>query len=200
MAAGTRPVAVLHVTRADAFAAMGAGDQRVTVAAATCVNQRQGSGLAVGKPAVTELHQGDEARIEIDPHLGEAILLALRGAGRDLTEDCELRQLLQAIRERSPRDAERRTERFERLRPEKRFADDQERPCVGNDVERARNRTVPFASRNARPAPDRSRNRSGGGLYSLNLGSWRASRWISLRGPQVAGRFERCARLTQHHG
>ena len=113
-AAGTRPVAVRHVTRADAFAAMGAGDQGVTVVAASlCAPASSGVGLPAGKPAVTELHQGDEARIEIDPHLGEAILLALRGAGCDLTEDCKLRQLLQAIRERSPRYAKRRTEGFE---------------------------------------------------------------------------------------
>ena len=184
MAAGTRPVAVRHVTRADAFAAMGAGDQRVTVVAATCVHQRQGSGLTSGKPAVTELHQGDEARIEIEPHFGEAILLALRGAGCDLTEDCKLRQLLQAIRERSPRYAKRRTKGFEGLCSKKRFADDQKRPCIGNDVERARNRAVPFMSRNARPTPNRSSEPIWRGVLLSEPWHWRASRWISLRGPK----------------
>src|SRR6476620_571001 len=46
MAAGAWSVPVLHVPRSDAFAAMGARDQRVAVAAATHVNQRTGSGLA----------------------------------------------------------------------------------------------------------------------------------------------------------
>ena len=142
----------------------------MTVAAATHVNQRQGSRLAVGKPAVAELHQGDEARIEIEPHLGQSIFLALRGAGRGLTENGELRQLLQAICKCRPRDAERRTESLERLRPEERLANDQERPRVRNDVERPGDRAVPFAPRHAGLGHDRPRSRSGRWLRCLNLG------------------------------
>ena len=40
-AAGARSVPVLHVPRIDAFGAMGARDERVAVAAATDVHQRQ---------------------------------------------------------------------------------------------------------------------------------------------------------------
>ena len=73
----------------------------------------------------------------------------------------ELRQLLQPIRQRRPRNAERRTERFERLRPEERFADDQECPRVRNDVERACDRTVAVR---AVAAPVGSRPASGADL------------------------------------
>ena len=178
--------------------AMGAGDQRMTVAAATHVNQRQGSRLAFGKPAVAELHQRDEARIEIEPHLGQSIFLALRGAGRGLTEDGELRQLLQPICKCRPRDAERRTESLERLRPEECFADDQEGPRVGNDIERAGDRTVP-----SRVGDRVGLARSTASVPVWPVASlfepwrWRASN-VSLRSPRRAGRFESCARLTHH--
>ncbi len=181
MAAGTRSVPVLHIPRTDAFPAMGARDQRVTIAAATHVDKRQGSWLAASKPAIAELHQGDKARIEIKPHFGESILLPLRGAGRDLTEDRELRQLLQTIRERRPRDAERGTEGLECLRPEKRLADDQKRPCVRDDVESAGDRAVAFTPRDAGMTPDRPRSRSGRCLGFLNLGGGGHLRQVSLQ-------------------
>ena len=34
-----------------------------------------------GQPPVAELHQGDEARIEIESHLGQPVLLSLREPG-----------------------------------------------------------------------------------------------------------------------
>jgi hypothetical protein len=70
----------------------------------------------------------------------------LRGAGRDLAEDGELGELPQPVGERGPRDAERRAERFKRLRSEERFADDQECPGIGDDVQRARDRTIAFGA------------------------------------------------------
>lgn len=76
VAPGARSIAVLGIARGDAFATMRAGDDRVTVATAADVYQRQWRGLAACEPAIAELHQGDETRIEIEAHFGQAIFLA----------------------------------------------------------------------------------------------------------------------------
>ena len=138
------PVTEFHIPGVDVFAAMRAGDEGMTLAATVHVNQRQWRHLAIGKPAIAKLHQRDEARIKIEAHPGQAIFLALRARNGDLPEDRKLRQLAQTIGQRCARNSERRPERLESLGAEEGFADNQEGPGVGNDVQCPRDRTVSF--------------------------------------------------------
>src|SRR5262249_54083048 len=96
--------------------------------------------------------------------------LSLGGPGRDLPEDGELGQFPQPIGERGAWNAQRRTERFECLCSEEGLADDQERPGVGDDVQRARDRTVALASSGARSDQGRCGPWLRRGLPCLDLG------------------------------
>ncbi|MGY4290086.1 hypothetical protein ACVWXO_009352 [Bradyrhizobium sp. LM2.7] len=169
------------------------------VASACRVDQRQWRRLAFGQPPVPELHESDEARIEIEPHLRQSVLLALGGSGRDLAEDGKLGQLPQPIRQRRPRDAERRAERFEGLRPEERFADDQKRPCVGDNVQRARDRTIALGPDGIGAPRRRHGPRFGGRFGWLDLGgSGHSER--SIHAAAVTAALESCAPLPQRRG
>ena len=153
-AAGAGAVAILHAARFELGSALRTGDDRVAFAAAGPVHQNERWALSAGEPAVAELHQGDEARIEIKAHLRQTVLLALSDIGRDLPEDLQARQLSQPVGQRRARNVERRTKRLEGPGLEEGLANDEKRPSIRNDVERPRDRAVSLAlGRDSRPLP-----------------------------------------------
>src|SRR5713101_6259826 len=56
--------------------------------------------FADGEPPIAKLHESDEARIEIETHLCEPVLLALSDVRRNLPKDLEPSQLSQAVGQR----------------------------------------------------------------------------------------------------
>ena len=179
MATGTRPIAIGNAPSLDTLPAMGAGDHGMTSAPASHVNQRQRNRIAVGQPAIPELHQRDEAWIQIEPHLGESIFFTSRRPARDLTENGELRQLSQAIGQGCAWNAERGAKGLEGLRSKEGFADDQECPGIGNNVERSRDRAVALAPHRIGAGLARFRSRSDRQFRGPNLGSGSRHRgWV----------------------
>src|SRR4029077_8529823 len=130
---GTGSVAKLNIARFEFGQALRTGDDRMAFSATNAVDQHQRRAFAVRKPAVAELHQRNEARVEIKTHFGKPVFFALPGFGRDLPENLQPCQLSQTVGQRCARNVERRTKRFERARAEKGFANDQERPGVRNN-------------------------------------------------------------------
>src|SRR5882724_7559241 len=72
---------------------IGTGDNRAALAAARPMDEYERRTFVDGEPPVAELHQGDEARIEIEAHFCQPILLASSDMCRDLPENLQPRQL-----------------------------------------------------------------------------------------------------------
>ena len=90
---------------------------------------------------VAPLHQRDHHRPEVDPLLGEPVLVPWRAllVGAPL-EDPLLDQPLQPRLQHVPRDPEVPLEVVEAANAEEGVADDQERPALADDLERSRDR------------------------------------------------------------
>jgi hypothetical protein len=102
---------------------------------------RRRIGSSVAKMTVSELQQRDQHRIQIlalcRKHVFEAGRMLLVRAPLD---DFGVRQTLQARRQHVGRDVEARLELVEAPHAAKQVAQDQQRPPIADDVERARDR------------------------------------------------------------
>src|SRR5436190_468985 len=96
---------------------------------------------ALREVAVAPLHQREEGEAKLAALVGEAILEALGPlAVADALEDADVDEPVEAVGEDVARDAEAREQLVEPAAPERDVADDQQRPPVAHDLERAGDR------------------------------------------------------------
>ncbi|GAA3432976.1 hypothetical protein GCM10018954_025790 [Kutzneria kofuensis] len=113
--------------------------------AAVAVVQQQGGALGIGGVAVAPVEQGDQDRVQLLALGGEPVLVTGPLAGLLVAlpvEDAVLDQRRQAGGEQVAGDADAPLELLEPPVAVERLAQDQQRPPLAHDLQRARDRTV----------------------------------------------------------
>ena len=114
-------------------------------AAAAAVADLDGRAVGVGRPAVAPLHQRDERRLQVEPLLGQVVLVAAalsRLLVLDALEHAVLDQLGQPLAQQVARAAERAVEVVEAAQAEEGLAQHEQRPLLPDDLERSLDRAV----------------------------------------------------------
>ena len=155
--AGAGTVSVGHRRGRHFLLAVRARRHRAADRAADVVDQVDRRLFRAAQPFVAECEQRQHDRVEVDAHAGEAILGSLRALGiLHPAQQALRREHAQPLGQRLARDAERRLKGLEPGRGEVALAQDEKRPAVAQDGDRACHRAVslmenPRRLRAARP-------------------------------------------------
>ena len=131
------------VARAERLAAVLADAPLVQQAAAVAVAQHDWGTRGGGRVAIAPAQELDDHRPQVEALLGEAVLVALGALlVGDLPQDALRDEPLQARGEHVARDAEVALDRVEAAHAEEDVAQDEHRPALADELERARDRAV----------------------------------------------------------
>ena len=137
-----RPVLGVRVASPQALAALHAAAAVVDQPAAHLVADQHRRALGLGQVAVAPVHHGDHHRPQVEPLLGEEVLVAGRALlVRALLEDVLLNQPREPVGEHVARDAEVVLDLVEAPAAVEDVADDEQRPALAEHLEGACDRT-----------------------------------------------------------